>query len=268
MTNSSCCGGNAGMSDKALSGRGDLVGKIALVTGGSRGIGRACCEALAARGATVLVNYTSNEAAAQEVVSSCVNKGGKAEAIKFNVAVSSEVDGAFERIQNSYGRVDILVNNAGISKDGLFIRYKDEDWRQTLGVNLDGVFYCSRAAAKMMLKSRWGRIVNVSSVVGEMGNAGQIAYSSSKAAVIGFTKALAKEVASRTITVNAVTPGFIETDMTHALTDARRDEVLSGIPLGRYGQASEVAALVEFLCSEQSAYITGQIIGINGGMYI
>jgi 3-oxoacyl-[acyl-carrier protein] reductase len=242
--------------------------KIALVTGASRGIGRAIAVSLAKQGAFVIVNYSSSPEAAQETLDSIRDNGGDGELLKFSVQDSQAVEDAFDGIKSRHGQLDILVNNAGISRDGLVLRMKDEEWLATLAVNLNGAFFCSRAAARMMLKSKWGRIVNISSVVGEMGNAGQVPYVSSKAGLIGLTKALAKELASRNVTVNAVTPGFIETDMTAALDDKLRQEHMKAIPLGRYGQADEVAQLVAFLSSDASAYITGQVIGINGGMYM
>jgi len=242
--------------------------KIALVTGASRGIGRAIAVSLAKQGAYVIVNYSSSPEAAQETLNEIREAGSDGEVLKFAVQDSQAVEDAFDGIKSRHGRLDILVNNAGISRDGLVFRMKDEEWLATLGVNLNGAFYCSRAAARLMLKSRWGRIVNISSVVGEMGNPGQAPYVSSKAGLIGLTKSMAKELATRNITVNAITPGFIETDMTAALDEKLKEEHLKAIPVGRYGQASEVADLVAFLSSDNSAYITGQVIGINGGMYM
>ena len=226
------------------------------------------CKKLAADGAHVIVNYRSGEDAAKQTAKECEELGATAEISCFDVADSGTTTEAIEAIKKDKGRLDILVNNAGISKDGLFVRMKDEDWDFTLKVNLDGAFYASRAAAKIMMKARTGRIINISSVVGEMGNVGQAPYVSSKAGLIGLTKALAKELASRGITVNAVTPGFIETDMTEALDEKVREEHLKMIPLSRYGQVDEVASLVSFLSTDDSAYITGQVIGINGGMYM
>lgn len=243
-------------------------GQVAVVTGASRGIGRAIAIELARQGAHVVINYSSNAGAAEEVASLCANEGGSASVMGFNVGDSKSVDEAFDAIKEKHGKLDILVNNAGISRDGLFIRMKDEDWAKTLETNLNGAFYCARAATKIMMKARYGRIVNISSVVAEMGNAGQVPYVSSKAGLIGLTKAMAKEVASRNITVNAITPGFIETDMTAALDPKLQEEHLKAIPLGRYGKAEEVAALVSFLADQSAGYITGQIIGINGGMYM
>lgn len=242
--------------------------RVALVTGASRGIGRAIAITLAKQGIYVLVNYSSSPEAAQETLNEIREAGSDGELLKFSVQDSQAVENAFDGIKSRHGQLDILVNNAGISRDGLVFRMKDEEWLSTLAVNLNGAFFCSRAAARLMLKSRWGRIINISSVVGEMGNAGQAPYVSSKAGMIGLTKSLAKELATRNITVNAVAPGFIETDMTAALDDKLKEEHLKAIPVGRYGHADEVAQLVAFLASDSAAYITGQIVGINGGMYM
>lgn len=246
----------------------EFQGKIALVTGGSRGIGRAVALQLAKRGAHVYVNYSTRSDAAKEVAALCAREGGKASIVGFDVSNSTAVDDAFEKIKKESGRIDILVNNAGIAKDGLFVRYKNEDWDSIMKINLDGAFYCARAAAKIMMKERFGRIINMSSVVAEMGNPGQVAYVSSKAALVGFSKALAKELGSRNITVNTITPGFIETDMTHGLSDDLKAEHLKVIPLGRYGAPEDVAQLVVFLAGDGASYITGQTIGVNGGMYM
>jgi 3-oxoacyl-[acyl-carrier protein] reductase len=242
--------------------------KVALVTGASRGIGRAIAVELARLGCYVIVNYSSSPEAAQETLNEIREAGSDGEVLKFAVQDSEAVENAFDGIKSRHGQLDILVNNAGISRDGLVLRMKDEEWLATLGVNLNGAFFCSRAAARLMLRAKSGRIVNISSVVGEMGNSGQVPYVSSKAGLIGMTKALAKELASRGITVNAITPGFIETDMTAALNDKQREEHMKAIPLARYGQAVEVAQLVSFLASDAAGYITGQVIGINGGMYM
>lgn len=247
---------------------GNLAGQVALVTGGSRGIGRAVSLKLASLGAHVVVNFSANGAAAEETAEGCRKAGGSAETLGFNVSDSSAVETAIDSIKERSGRIDILVNNAGISKDGLLIRMKDEDWLHTLGVNLNGAFFCSRAAARLMMKARYGRIINISSVVAEMGNAGQAPYVSSKAGMLGLTKSMARELASRSITVNAITPGFIETDMTGALDEKLRLEHMKAIPLGRYGEPSEIAHLVAFLADGNSGYITGQVIGVNGGMYM
>lgn len=243
-----------------------LAGKVALVTGGSRGIGRSVCVALAKSGAKVYVNYASNSAAADETVKLC--EPGSAQVLGFDVANGEAVEQAFDTIKQKEGRIDILVNNAGITSDGLFIRMKDEDWHRTLGINLNGAFFCSRAAAKMMMKARSGRIINMSSVVGQMGNPGQVAYVSSKAGIIGMTKAMARELASRGITVNAVAPGYIDTDMTRDLDAGLKEKLNAEIPLGRTGQPEEIAAAVAFLASDMAGYITGQVIGVNGGLYM
>ena len=243
-------------------------GRVALVTGASRGIGRAIAVALAKQGAYVLINYSSSPEAAQETLGEVREAGSDGEVIQFAVQDSQAVENAFDGIKSRHGQLHVLVNNAGISRDGLVLRMKDEEWLATLGVNLNGAFFCSRAAARLMLKAKMGRIINISSVVGEMGNAGQVPYVSSKAGLLGLTKALAKELASRSITVNAITPGFIETDMTAALDEKLQQEHMKAIPLARYGKAEEVAQLAAFLASDAAGYITGQVIGINGGMYM
>ncbi|MCL4134933.1 UNVERIFIED_CONTAM: hypothetical protein GTU68_029229 [Idotea baltica] len=231
----------------------ELNGQVALVTGASRGIGKAIALKLAASGAKVYVNYSSGKDAADQVVSLCKELDGDAVSLGFNVANSSEVNNAIKQIKSESGRLDILVNNAGIT---------------ILDVNLKGSFYCARAAAKIMMKQKYGRIINISSVVGEMGNSGQAGYVSSKAGVIGLTKTLARELASRNITSNAITPGFIETDMTEALDEKVKAEHFKAIPLGKYGSADDIASLVNFISSAESSYITGQVIGVNGGMYM
>ena len=245
-----------------------LKDRTALVTGASRGIGRAIAVALAGEGARVFVNYSANPQAAEETVGLCKAAGGVAEGMQFDVSSTEAVDAALDKIKASAEKLDILVNNAGISKDGLLIRLKDDDWDRTVDTNLKGAFICARASARSMIRNRYGRIVNVSSVVGEMGNAGQIPYVASKAGIIGLTKAMAKELAPRNITVNAVTPGFIETEMTAALAEDLKTEYQKNVPLGRFGKAEEVAALIRFLVSDGASYITGQIIGINGGLYM
>lgn len=245
-----------------------LTGQVALVTGGSRGIGRAICTRLASLGAHVCINYTSNEEAALTTQGLCKAAGGSADLFRFPVEDSAAVDSAVSRIKETHGRLDILVNNAGVTHDGLLLRLKDEDWERVLKVNLSGALFCSRAVSRTMMKARYGRIINVSSVVGEMGNPGQAAYVASKAGLIGLTKSLAKELGSRNITVNAVTPGFIETDMTHGLTEALRTQYMSAIPLERFGNAEEVAAVIAFLANPSASYLTGQVIGVNGGMYM
>lgn len=245
-----------------------LSGYVAVVTGGSRGIGRAICKKLGYLGATVVVNYAKSAAQAEEVVSDIVKAGGKASALCFDVGNGEAVEAAFKQIISEQGKVDILVNNAGIASDSLILRMKNDDWQRTLDVNLSSCFYCAKAAAKAMLKSQNGRVVNISSVIGEMGNAGQVAYAASKAGILGFTKSLARELGSRSITVNAIAPGYIKTEMTAVLDDSQREELLRAVPLRKLGTPEDVAELVAFLCSPSAAYITGQVIGINGGMYM
>jgi 3-oxoacyl-[acyl-carrier protein] reductase len=237
--------------------------RVALVTGASRGIGRAIAIALAKDGLDVIVNYTANEAAATETLS--LMGGGSLS--RFDVADGAQVDAAIKQIATEKGRLDVLVNNAGIAIDGLLLRTKKDDWQHTLDVNLTGAFHCCKAAARHLLKSDHGRIVNLSSVVGEQGNAGQVSYAASKAGLIGLTKTLAREFASRGITVNCVTPGFIETDMTAAHVQGEtREALLKQIPLGRIGKAEDVAEAVRFLVSEAASYVTGQVVRVNGGL--
>lgn len=243
-----------------------LTGKIALVTGASRGIGRNIASTLAAKGATVILNYNGSEAAVNEAVSEIISVGGNAKAVKCNVADFSEVEVMIKNIINEYGRLDILVNNAGITRDGLLMRMSEEDFDSVLSTNLKGAFNCTRHASRYMLKQRSGRIINISSVTGIMGNAGQANYAASKAGVIGLTKSVARELGSRGITVNAIAPGFIETDMTKVLPDNVKENYIAQIPLGRLGKTEDVANLAVFLASDMSAYITGQVIAVDGGM--
>jgi 3-oxoacyl-[acyl-carrier protein] reductase len=245
-----------------------LQGKVALVTGGSRGIGRACAVALAKAGAKVVISYAGNEAAAQETLGLMQAAGVAGEAVKFDVSDAAACQAAVDGIVKAHGRLDVLVNNAGIAVDGLIMRFKDEDWDRTLDTNLKGAFALIRAASRPMMKQRGGAIVNVSSIVGEMGNGGQAAYAASKAGLIGLTKAVAKELASRNIRVNAVSPGFIGTDMTHGLSEENKTKMLDAIPLSRLGSAEEVASAVLFLSSDASSYITGEVLKVNGGMYM
>ena len=241
-----------------------LAGQVAIVTGASRGIGRAIALALAAEGAKVAVNYASSSGAADAVVAEIAGTGGEAIALKADVSKADQVEALFAAVMEKWGRVDVLVNNAGITRDTLLLRMKPEDWQAVIDLNLTGVFLCTRAASKIMLKQKSGRIVNISSVVGLVGNPGQSNYSAAKAGVIGITKSVAKELAPRGITVNAIAPGFIATDMTHGLDS---DSILKMIPLGRYGQAEEVAGATRFLAADPAAaYITGQVLNVDGGM--
>lgn len=241
-----------------------LRDQVAIVTGASRGIGRAIALALASEGAKVVVNYARSSTAAEEIVAEITNAGGEAMALQADVSQADQVETLISETQKKWGRIDVLVNNAGITRDTLLLRMKPEDWQAVIDLNLTGVFLCTRAVSKLMLKQRAGRIINIASVAGQMGNPGQANYSAAKAGVIGFTKTIAKEFASRGITVNAVAPGFITTDMTH---DLKSEEILKFIPLGRYGQPEEVAGLVKFLAADAAAaYITGQVINVDGGM--
>lgn len=243
-----------------------LVGKVALVTGGSRGIGRAIALKLAENEADVAINYAGNTAAAEEVKTAIEQMGRKALLVQGSVADTDGVQTIVNTVVKELGRLDILINNAGITRDGLLMRMKEADWDDVMHTNLKGVYNCSKAVLRTMMKQRSGRIVNMASVVGEMGNAGQTNYAAAKAGVIGFTKSLAKEVASRGITVNAIAPGFIATDMTSVLTDDQKAEMARTIPLGRAGQPEDVANAVLFLVSEGAAYITGQVLNVDGGM--
>ncbi|MBU0986778.1 MAG: 3-oxoacyl-[acyl-carrier-protein] reductase [Proteobacteria bacterium] len=245
-----------------------------VVTGGSRGIGRAICLALAGPGTHIYFNYFSpsdpdaEKAAADETERLVAAAHGTAVGRSVNVAVGNEVADFFDEVLAATGRIDVLVNNAGITKDGLIVRMKDEDWDVVLDINLKAVFRCTRIAAKAMMKQRYGRIINMASVVGVTGNAGQANYSASKAGLIGLTKTSARELAPRGITVNAIAPGFIETDMTALLPEKARNAMLDQVPLGRAGQPEDVAAVVAFLVSESASYITGQVIHVSGGMYM
>jgi len=243
-----------------------LDGRIALVTGGSRGIGRAIALELASRGAAVIVNYVNNSRAAEEVVDEIINSGGKAQSFQSDVANFQQASDLIKFTIDTFGGLDILVNNAGITRDTLIMLMSEQDWDDVIATNLKGTFNCSKAAVRHMMRKRFGRIINITSVAGQMGNGGQTNYSASKAGQIGFTKALAREIASRNITVNGIAAGFIETDIWEGVPDEARELVMSLIPLGRKGEAEEIAYTVAFLASEQASYITGQIIGVDGGM--
>jgi 3-oxoacyl-[acyl-carrier protein] reductase len=242
----------------------NLVEKVAIVTGASRGIGKAIAQSLAKEGARIVINYASSATAAEALVMEIQDRGGEAIAISADVSKPEQVDILIKSAMDKWGRVDILVNNAGITKDTLLLRMKLEDWQAVIDLNLTGVFLCTQKVAKIMLKQKSGRIINIASVAGQMGNPGQANYSAAKAGVIGFTKTVAKELASRSITVNAVAPGFITTDMTAGL---EAEGILSYIPLARYGTPEEVAGMVRFLAADPAAaYITGQVFNVDGGM--
>ncbi|SNR90353.1 3-oxoacyl-[acyl-carrier-protein] reductase [Anaerovirgula multivorans] len=245
-----------------------LENKNVIITGGSRGIGRSIALQLARNGANVIINYTSNKEAADKVVKEIEAYNVKGLAIQCDVTKSDDIKKMIETVENHFDTIDILVNNAGITKDNLLLRMKEEEWQQVIDVNLTGVFLCTKAVIRKMMKQKHGKIVNISSVVGVTGNAGQANYSASKAGVIGFTKSIAKEVASKNIHVNAIAPGFIETDMTAVLSEDIKSGLMESIPLKRYGQPDDIANLVVFLSSNQSNYITGQVINVDGGMAI
>lgn len=245
-----------------------LDGKVAVVTGGSRGIGRAICVRLASMGALVYINYVSRSDAAEEARALIVGDGGKAEIVGFDVADADAVQSALKEIIKNVGSIDILINNAGITRDGLTARMKEIDWDVVLDTNLKGAFLCAKASSKSMMKKKWGRIVNISSVSGATGNAGQVNYSAAKAGMVGFTKALAREYASRNITVNCVAPGYIATEMTEVFDDATKEKIMNEIPLASFGSTSDIAGAVAYLVSEDGSYVTGQTIHVNGGMYM
>lgn len=243
-----------------------LTGQTALVTGGSRGIGRAICLALAQAGANVAFSYAGNETAAKETLKQLESIGCKAISLASDVSDEAQVQALISQTTATFGAIDILVNNAGITRDGLLMTMKEAHWDAVIDTNLKGAFFTMKAVCRPMMKARSGRIINLSSVVGVHGNAGQVNYSASKAGLIGMTKSLAKEVASRNITVNAIAPGFIETDMTDGLSPAVKESLLASVPMGRLGQVDDIAQAVVFLASPHAAYITGQVLGVDGGM--
>ena len=246
----------------------DLQGQIALVTGASRGIGRAIALALGQAGAYVVINYKGNQAAAEETLSLLQSAGAKGELSIFDIADETQVEAAAKQIVEAHQKIDILVNNAGVTADSLLMRMKSADWDLVIGTNLKGTMLCTKVVSRQMIKQRAGRIVNLSSVVGQMGNTGQSLYAATKAGIIGFTKAMARELASRSITVNAVAPGFIDSDMTAGLPEKLREEFLRSIPLGRFGTCQEVADMVLFLAGPGGGYVTGQVFNVNGGLYM
>lgn len=245
-----------------------LDGKIAVVTGGSRGIGRTVSLRLAEMGCMVYVNYVSRSDAAEETAAAIRENGGKAGVVQFDVADFAQTQDAFKTIIAEAGSIDILINNAGITRDGLVARMKESDWDSVLDTNLKGAFSCAKAAVKPMMKKRWGRIVNISSIVGFSGNGGQVNYSAAKAGMVGLTKSLAREFASRSITVNCVAPGYIVTEMTDQLDDTVKEKMLGEIPMGTLGDAADIAAAVAYLVSDEAGYVTGQTLHVNGGMYM
>ncbi len=246
----------------------DIEGKIALVTGASKGIGRSVALELANKGVRVAINYHTSDKAAEDVVDAIIDQGGEAIAIKADVSHLNQVLRMVESIEDTWGNIDILVNNAGIINDNLLVRMTDEAWEKVIATNLNGTFYCTRAVVRKMLRKRWGRIISIGSVVGIRGNIGQSNYAASKAGLIGFTKALAKEVASRNITVNMVAPGYISTDTVDVLSQDLKDKILTWIPQGHFGEVEDVAHMTAFLATQQANYITGQIISVDGGMAV
>ncbi len=245
-----------------------LEGKVALVTGGSRGIGRAICIRLASMGALVYINFVSRSSAAEETRRIIQQAGGRAEIIGFDVADGDGVQEACKKIITEAGSIDILVNNAGITRDGLMARMKESEWDEVIDTNLKGAFLCAKAASRAMMKKKWGRIINISSVSGVAGNPGQVNYSAAKAGLIGLTKSMAREYASRNITVNSVAPGYIATEMTDLLDEKTQQQIKAEIPLAAFGETEDIAGAVAYLASEDGRYITGQTLHVNGGMYM
>jgi 3-oxoacyl-[acyl-carrier protein] reductase len=245
-----------------------LAGQVAVVTGASRGIGRAIALSLAKAGAYVVLNYRGNQTAADASLAAIVEQGGRGEISRFDVANESEIEQAVKRIVDGHNKIDILVNNAGVTADNLLMRISAVDWDQVIGTNLKGTILCTKVVSRHMIRQRSGRILNMSSVAGQMGNAGQSLYAASKAGIIGFTKTIARELASRNVTANVIAPGFIETDMTAKLSEQQREKSIQLIPLGRFGTCQEVADMVVFLAGEKAGYITGQVFSINGGLYM
>jgi 3-oxoacyl-[acyl-carrier protein] reductase len=245
-----------------------LAGQVAVVTGASRGIGRAIALSLAKAGAYVVLNYRGNQTAADASLAAIVEQGGRGELSRFDVANESEIEQAVKKIVDGHNKIDILVNNAGVTADNLLMRVSPADWDQVVGTNLKGTILCTKVVSRHMIRQRSGRILNISSVAGQMGNAGQSLYAAAKAGIIGFTKTIARELASRNVTANVIAPGFIETDMTAKLSDQQREKFLQLIPLGRFGTCQEVGDMVVFLAGEKAGYITGQVFGINGGLYM
>jgi 3-oxoacyl-[acyl-carrier protein] reductase len=241
-------------------------GRVAIVTGGSRGIGRAIAVRLANEGANVAIIYRSNDAAAEEAAEEVRAAGAQCEIFQGDVATPEDVAALFEGVGEALGRVEILVNNAGLTRDNLMMRMKESEFDEVLRTNLKGTYLCTRAALRPMIRARWGRIVNISSVVGLVGNAGQANYAASKAGIIGFTKSVAREVAQRGITANVVAPGYVETELTQSLTDDIKDQIKSQVPAGRFAEAEEVAGVVAFLAGEDAGYVTGQTLAVDGGM--